>query len=220
MIPQLEEFARAAVLWCGSPETVVVGNSLGGLVGLLLAEGPHAPAGVVGVCPAGLAYSPLMTTGATRLARPTVRRAVAVALGAAPVGLTSRVARAGIGRACGDRRRMDRAFPAEYAGHVKTRLARRRLLTLLYALREEAVVSPLQPERIHCPVMLIWGEKDPLTPPIAAQALIDAVPGLRNEVLRGVGHMPQLETPDRLVELLNGFSPLNRVKESGDASSP
>jgi pimeloyl-ACP methyl ester carboxylesterase len=146
-----------------------------------------------------------MNAGATRLARPTVRRAVAVALGAAPVGLISRVARAGIGRACGDRRGIDRDFPADYAGHVKSRVARRRLLTLLYALREEAVVSPMRPERIRCPVMLVWGEKDPLTPPNGAQALIDAVPGLRNEVLRGVGHMPQLETPTRLVELLGDF---------------
>jgi pimeloyl-ACP methyl ester carboxylesterase len=56
-------------------------------------------------------------------------------------------------------------------------------------------------------VLLIWGEKDPLVPPSAARALIDAVPGLRNEVLLGVGHMPQLETPARLVELLNGFPP-------------
>jgi pimeloyl-ACP methyl ester carboxylesterase len=207
MIPQLAEFARAAVRWCDSPGTVVVGNSLGGLVSLLLAEHPEAPAGVVGVCPAGLAYSSLMSVGAKRLTSPAMRRAVAVALGVAPVYLTRRVAQAGIGRAFGDRRDIDPRFAIDYAGHVKSRLARRRLLSLLYALREEAVVSPLHPERIRCPVMLVWGDKDPLVPPSAARVLIDALPGLHNEVLPGVGHMPQLETPARLVQLVTDFAP-------------
>jgi pimeloyl-ACP methyl ester carboxylesterase len=208
VIPQLADFAREAVRWCDSAGTVVAGNSLGGLVSLRLAEGPSAPAGVVGVCPAGLTYSRLLTTGATRLSRPALRRAVAVALGAAPVFLTDQVARAGVGRACADPRGLDPAFRLAYAGHVKSRSARRQLLGLLYGLREEvADGSPLRPERIACPVMLVWGEKDPLVPPSAARALLDVMPGLRSEVLLGVGHMPQLETPARLVELLNGFHP-------------
>jgi len=118
-----------------------------------------------------------------------------------------RSSRASIGRAFGSRSVVDPRFALDYAGHVAPRLARRRLITLLYGLREEALTSPLHPERIPCPVMLVWGEKDPLTPPTAAQIVIDALPGVRYEVLKGIGHMPQLETPARLVELLSDFPP-------------
>ena len=118
-----------------------------------------------------------------------------------------RSSRASIGRAFGSRSVVDPQFALDYAGHVAPRLARRRLITLLYGLQEEALTSPLRPERIGCPVMLVWGEKDPLTPPTAAQIVIDALPGVRYEVLKGIGHMPQLETPARLVELLSDFSP-------------
>jgi pimeloyl-ACP methyl ester carboxylesterase len=207
MVPQLEEFAHAAAVWCGSSGTVVVGNSLGGLVGLLLAERPGTLGGVVGVCPAGLGYSPWMLASAARLSSPARRRALAAALTAAPVWLTGRAARVSIGRAFGDRAGVDPRFALDYAGHVAPRAARRRLLALLYGLHAEARTSPLRPERIGCPVMLIWGEKDPLTPPAAAQPLLDALPGLRCEVLRDIGHMPQLETPARVVELLSAFPP-------------
>ena len=207
MVPQLEEFARAAARWCGGAGTIVVGNSLGGLVGLLLAERSAALGGVVGVCPAGLDYSPWMLARAAQLSSPTRRRAVAAALTVAPVWLTARAARVSIGRAFGSRSVVDPQFALDYAGHVAPRLARRRLITLLYGLQEEALTSPLQPERIGCPVMLVWGEKDPLTPPTAAQIVIDALPGVHYEVLKGIGHMPQLETPARLVELLSDFPP-------------
>ena len=206
MIPQLTEFAQAAADWCGVPGSVVVGNSLGGLVGLLLAERSGTLGGVVGVCPAGLDYSPWMLARAAQLRTPARRKAVAAALGVAPVWLTARAARGSIGRAFGPGADVDPRFALDYAGHVAPRLARRRLLSLLYGLREEAVISPLRPERIRCPVMLVWGERDPLVPPASARILIDALPGLHNEVLPGVGHMPQLEAPARLIELLNDFT--------------
>jgi pimeloyl-ACP methyl ester carboxylesterase len=37
--------------------------------------------------------------------------------------------------------------------------------------------------------------------------VLDAVPGSRLELLRGVGHCPQLEVPDRFAELLLEFDP-------------
>lgn len=101
-------------------------------------------------------------------------------------------------------------FAVDYAAHVAPRLARRRLITLLYGQREEALVSPLRLERIRCPAMVVWGEKDPLTPPAAAQSMVAAVPGLRTEVLPGIGHMPRLEAPARLVELVNEFTSAQR----------
>jgi len=54
------------------------------------------------------------------------------------------------------------------------------------------------------------GGRDPLIPTSAARALLDALPGVHNEVLPGIGHLPQLENPARLVELLGEFTPRNR----------
>jgi pimeloyl-ACP methyl ester carboxylesterase len=37
--------------------------------------------------------------------------------------------------------------------------------------------------------------------------VLEAVPGARLELLRGVGHCPQIEAADRFAELLLQFSP-------------
>ncbi|MDT7682861.1 MAG: hypothetical protein QOG57_3171 [Pseudonocardiales bacterium] len=122
MLPQLTAFTEAAAVWCG-PGTVLAGNSLGGLVGLLLAERSEALGGVVGVCPAGLGYSRLMLAGAAQLRTPARRRAVAMLLGVPPVWLTARAARASIGRAFGERAGVDPRYALDYAGNVAPRLA-------------------------------------------------------------------------------------------------
>ncbi len=56
------------------------------------------------------------------------------------------------------------------------------------------------------PVLLVWGDKDRLVFVKGAQRVLDAVPDSRLELLEGVGHCPQLESPERFVELLLGFS--------------
>jgi abhydrolase domain-containing protein 6 len=38
-----------------------------------------------------------------------------------------------------------------------------------------------------------------------AERVLDAVPGARLELLRGVGHCPQVEAPARLTELVLDF---------------
>jgi len=210
MLPQLVEFAEAAARWCDSSGTVAVGNSLGGLVSLLLAERSDALAGVVGVCPAGLDYSPWMQARRAQLGSPVRRWAVAAAVSVPPVWLTAQLARATIGRACADRGDVAAGFTSAYAGHLAPRLARRRLLALLYGLREEAVISPLHPEQIRCPTLLVWGEKDPLIPPGTARLVSDVRPDIHHEVLPGIGHLPQVEAPARLVELLTDFTPQHR----------
>jgi pimeloyl-ACP methyl ester carboxylesterase len=45
--------------------------------------------------------------------------------------------------------------------------------------------------------------------------LLDAAPGIHSEVLPGIGHMPQLEAPDHLVDILSRF----RDRATHDAPS-
>ncbi len=56
---------------------------------------------------------------------------------------------------------------------------------------------------LHCPVTLILGSKDLMTPPRAGRRIAELYPAARVETLAGVGHMMMAEAPDRVRELLD-----------------
>jgi len=58
---------------------------------------------------------------------------------------------------------------------------------------------------IACPVMLVHGEADTIVSPASARWAIAQRPDWRLAMLPDVGHVPQLETPDLFVELVEGF---------------
>jgi len=58
---------------------------------------------------------------------------------------------------------------------------------------------------IRCPTAIIWGEDDPWIPLSRGEALFDLIPHASFESLPGVGHLPQLEAPDKVVESLIAF---------------
>ncbi len=55
------------------------------------------------------------------------------------------------------------------------------------------------------PSQLIWGDADPMIPVSHGIDAHEAMPGSRLNVLHGVGHFPQTERPDEVVEILNEF---------------
>jgi pimeloyl-ACP methyl ester carboxylesterase len=69
-----------------------------------------------------------------------------------------------------------------------------------------AEVEPLFGE-VRCPVKIIWGEDDPWIPLERGKALHALIPQASFETLPGVGHLPQLEAPDLVLERLNAFLP-------------
>ena len=61
-------------------------------------------------------------------------------------------------------------------------------------------------DAIRCPVAILWGEDDPWIPISRGRLLHKKIPRSRFEVLAGVGHLPQLEAPQRVAaRLLNAF---------------
>jgi pimeloyl-ACP methyl ester carboxylesterase len=50
--------------------------------------------------------------------------------------------------------------------------------------------------------LVLWGESDQIVVPAYGQAYADAIPGARFEVLPATGHMPQMETPDRVLQAI------------------
>jgi len=55
------------------------------------------------------------------------------------------------------------------------------------------------------PVLIIWGERDPIIPVHHGENAHEAIPGSRLEVFEGVGHLPQLELPGRFMAVLERF---------------
>lgn len=58
--------------------------------------------------------------------------------------------------------------------------------------------------KIHCPVLIICGEKDTANLR-ASKELTERIPSARLEIVPGAGHEVNLETPERLAELLQAF---------------
>ncbi len=76
-----------------------------------------------------------------------------------------------------------------------------------FAQADERYTAEVEPlfGTIRCPVKIIWGEDDPWIPLERGRALHGLIPQAVFETLSGVGHLPQLEAPDRVVEHLGAF---------------
>jgi pyruvate dehydrogenase E2 component (dihydrolipoamide acetyltransferase) len=59
-------------------------------------------------------------------------------------------------------------------------------------------------DRIACPVQVIWGEEDTILP---LPEPFRRPPGASFTILPGVGHLPQIESPGRVIPLLDRFLP-------------
>ena len=203
ILPQLDEFARAAVDEAApGGGAVVVGNSLGGCVALRLAEDEELGlAGVVPVAPAGLD----MARWFVLLERdPVVRWLLA-----APVPLPGTVVKRSVSEiyrrlAFHQPARVDPKVFATFADHLASRRLAARALDTGHRLLPE-LRDPFRLERISCPVQLVWGRHDVMVFQTGAQRVLDTVPESALEVIEDCGHCAQLEAPERLVDLLVDF---------------
>ncbi len=57
----------------------------------------------------------------------------------------------------------------------------------------------------HIPFLLIWGERDSIIPVSHGRAAHDQLPGSRLEVFAHSGHFPQLDEPERFLDVLVQF---------------
>jgi pimeloyl-ACP methyl ester carboxylesterase len=55
------------------------------------------------------------------------------------------------------------------------------------------------------PIMAIWGDRDNIIPVEHAYAALEARPQSRLEVLPGIGHFPQVESPTEVIDLIDDF---------------
>jgi pimeloyl-ACP methyl ester carboxylesterase len=205
----LAEFLREVA----GPPVVLVGNSMGGLVSILLtARLPHLVHGLVLLGPALPAPSRVLRSPATAAAfalhalpgvGESLRRNRRHRIGArATVGETLRLC--GVGEAELPEGLLERYVAlveqqADVAGIDRAFLSASRSLasTLIRARRYRAAMSS-----IPVPVLLVHGDQDRLVPVTAARAIAQGHPAWHYVELPEVGHLPQLQVPHQLATLV------------------
>ncbi|MGV1047961.1 MAG: alpha/beta fold hydrolase [Solirubrobacterales bacterium] len=55
------------------------------------------------------------------------------------------------------------------------------------------------------PLLIVWGDRDPIIPVAHAEAAHEALPASRLEIFEGVGHVPQLEAPGSFIAAVQRF---------------
>ncbi len=205
ILPQLDQFAAAAMRYLSGrarQPVLVVGNSLGGCVALRLAERHGSQlSGVVGVAPAGLEM--------TRLLHIVQRDPVLRALLALPSPVPSAVLRSAVARlytalAFAVPGTIDPAVVSAFTWHHRHRSTVAGYLSIAHRLIPE-LRDPFALGDISSPVLLVWGDRDRLVFHRGANRVLSTVPESRLELMRGVGHCPQVEAPEPFVELLLQF---------------
>jgi pimeloyl-ACP methyl ester carboxylesterase len=101
-------------------------------------------------------------------------------------------------------RRADGAVVGAFTTHFGSRRDVIRLLATGKRLLPE-IRAPFRFDRVGCPVLVIWGERDRMVAHSAAERIADALPETRVELIPRCGHCPQIEEPDRVAELLGAF---------------
>jgi pimeloyl-ACP methyl ester carboxylesterase len=203
VLEQLDAFVRGALLRFAQREAaIVIGNSLGGCAAIRAAEDAELPiAGIVPVAPAGLDMARWITIiEGERLLR---------VLLSSPIPVPGTLVRRVVGQAYrqlafAKPRAADRRIVAAFTSHFSDRREVARRLAIGRALRSE-IADPFRLERVRCPVLIVWGDRDRMVYASGAERVLEQVPGARLELLEGCGHCPQVEVPDRLAELIEEF---------------
>jgi pimeloyl-ACP methyl ester carboxylesterase len=191
----LADAVEAAMDSAGFETAHIAGSSLGGYVALQLAARGRARS-VVAFAPAGGYREVLeLQTGMQEQAR-----------AAAPHAGALLATDAG-------RRRATELLTTNYT-HIPVELLAHQMLGVARCDDAEAMIEnarrhgwPLEPERITCPVRIVWGTADRLLPyPAAAERFRRDLPQADWVELEGVGHYPQWDVPLETAQLILGFT--------------
>lgn len=197
----------AVVRALGHERAVVVGAGLGGQVAWMLAS--REPATVAAVAPVGAPHPLALRSLRGRI----VSGAALQYLWLKTPGLPERSLRttAGVERLlrswAGPRTRQAAAEQAGFYAALMARpgAAHSALETVRRTILSHAEATCLD-NPVTVPVMSVQGEQDPLQPAQAYARDTHHVAGhLRQVTVRGVGHFPQEEAPDRLIDIILPF---------------
>jgi len=94
----------------------------------------------------------------------------------------------------------------------------------------QKMADPALAERlanVTAPTLLVWGEADRISEPAVGEAYAAAIPGARFHLIQHAGHLPQIERPAELVDVVWDFAnqhrhnqPASRSKVSSGIEGP
>jgi len=203
ILDQLTEFAVAAVEhFAPQGGAIVCGNSLGGTLSLRLAQRPELGlAGVVPVAPAGLDMAGWFAI----IEREPILRTLLASPVPVPPQVVRRVVLEVYNRLAFHRpREVEPLVGRAFTSHFTDRATARRILSTGRRMIAE-LRDPYALERIECPVLLVWGDKDVMVFRTGARTVLETVDDARLELIANCGHCPQIEAADRLAGLLLDF---------------
>lgn len=186
----------------GDVGVYIAGNSLGGCLALRAAERHELPvAGIVPIAPAGL-----------EMARwfPIIERERLVrVLRHSPLPIPEPLVREVVGRLYAGLAfsTPGRAGPEaidSFTAHISSVARAGEILDIGRLLLPE-LESPYRLERIRCPLLLVWGDRDRMVHTGGAERVLRTVPYADIEVIPDCGHCPQVELPERLARMLLEF---------------
>ncbi len=208
----LDQFLAEVV---GGP-AVLVGNSMGGMISLFeAAVRPERVAGLVLVDPSvprprHVRLDPEVRAAFTAYAIPVLgeriltRRAAQVG----PEGLVRDVLRV----CCVDPTLISADVLDAMHEMTRERITKPWAATAFLQAARSLLTVLAQPARyrrviqaVRAPTLLVQGDADRLVPIASALAVAQAKPDWTLAVLEGVGHVPQLEVPDRFVEVVTDW---------------
>jgi pimeloyl-ACP methyl ester carboxylesterase len=185
----------------GVSRATLVGNSLGGAVGVVLAaRHPERVRRLVLIDSAGFNFAPAR--------RPFILRLLgsgpgAAALDALPV--RRRVVAAALRQVFHDSAHVTPERVEEYLAPLARAGVTDALRTLL--TQQASFGLPAVVREVRVPTLIIWGRDDRWIPVADADRFAAAIPGARKVVLEECGHLPQEERPAEVVHLLEEFDP-------------
>lgn len=98
--------------------------------------------------------------------------------------------------------------PSKLPPQVQAAMAGNRATLAVYGgdMADPTLASRLP--SINVRVLVVWGAADRIADPEVGAAYADRIPGARLEIISYAGHLPQIETPTRLTELVGSFTDL------------
>jgi pimeloyl-ACP methyl ester carboxylesterase len=97
--------------------------------------------------------------------------------------------------------------PAALPPQAREAMAGNRVALQVYA--RDGMTDPTLQARlgaVSTPTLVVWGEADRISDPELGRAYAAAVPGARLRLIANSGHLPQIETPEELVEIVWAFA--------------
>jgi pimeloyl-ACP methyl ester carboxylesterase len=115
----------------------------------------------------------------------------------------------GIARVAGWKQARDLAEAGEALLGLRDVEARRAFLRTLRSVVDARGQAVTALDRLYLanaiPMLVIWGDRDPIVPISHADAVRELVPSAQVEVFEGAGHWPHIDDPDRFCRVLSAF---------------